>query len=76
MQGISYGDDKREKKAERAKWWCVRQPRAYQRQEAVPTPGLEDLWEEVPLPEGPPSRAEPRSPAAVRAGTTEHMSTL
>ena len=38
MQGISYGDDKREKKAERAKWWCVRQPRGYQRQEAAPTP--------------------------------------
>ena len=44
IQGVSYGDDKREKKAERAKWWYVRQPRGYQRQEAVPTPGLEDLW--------------------------------
>ena len=38
IQGVSYGDDKREKKAERAKWWYVRQPRGYQRQEAVHTP--------------------------------------
>ena len=39
-------------------------------------PGLEDLWRRCLHQEGPPSRAEPRSPAAVRVGTTEHVSTL
>ena len=39
----------------------------------LPPPGMGGVREAAPPPEGPPSRAEPRSPA-VRVGTTQHVS--
>lgn len=73
MQEISYIGDERTEKGKAVVDEAAQQ---LQRQEAAPAPGLEGLREETPLPEGPPSRAESGSLAAVRGGTAEQMSRL
>ena len=77
MQGISYVDDKRGRKKQKGKKsdsWD--NPGVIKGRKLLPYPGLEGLLEEAPTPEGPLSGAEHRSLAAVRVGTTEHMSWL
>ena len=70
MQEISYIGDERTKKQQSSGGW------ASLAISKGPTPGLEGLREETPLPEGLPSRSESGSLAAVRVGTTEQMSRL
>ena len=74
MQGINYlGDKSGRKKQKGQNDGAPDDPGVVKGGKLLPPPGLGGLREAAPPPEGPPSRAEPRS-RAVRVGTTKHMS--